>query len=288
MKIRFIINPNAGKKDHHNIDEYIKKYISNYEIFYTKKAGDIKRISQNAVEKNINAVVIVGGDGSVNESLSSLTNTNTALGIIPSGSGNGFAYHIGMNKNIKKAIKQIKLCDIQEIDTCLINNISFINIAGIGFDAHIANLFLKEQKRGLLKYIKLIIQQLNYKAKKYTLVNNNTEKKIEAFLISFANASQYGNNAKICPQANIEDGFLDIVIIHKFPKWKIPILITKLFLGKINTFKYVENIKLKNIKIYTNETLIHTDGEPNNISNPINVINKKKSIKILIPKKKKK
>lgn len=288
MKIRFIINPTAGRKDHHNIDEYIKKYISNYEVFYTKKAGDIKKISQNAVEENINAVVIVGGDGSVNESLTSLTNTNTALGIIPSGSGNGFAYHIGMNKNIKKAIKQIQLCDIQEIDTCLINNISFINIAGIGFDAHIANLFLKEKKRGLLKYLKLIIKQLNYKAKKYTLVYNNIEKKIEAFLISFANASQYGNNAKICPQANIEDGFLNMVIIHKFPKWKIPILITKLFLGKINTFKYVETIKLKNIKINTKETLIHTDGEPHNISSPINVTTKNKSIKILIPKKNKK
>ena len=285
MKIRFIINPKAGKKNHNNFDKYIRRHVSNCEIFYTEKAGDIKRISKNAVEENIKAVVIIGGDGSVNESLSSLTNTKTALGVIPAGSGNGFAYHIGMNKNIKKAIKQIKSCEIQEIDTCLINNISYINIAGIGFDAHIANLFLKAKKRGLIKYIKLIIKQLNYKAKKFTLINKKSEKKIEAFLISFANASQYGNNAKICPQANIKDGFLNMVILHKFPKWKIPILIIKLFLGKINSFKYVETIKLKNIEIRSDETLIHTDGEAHNISSPINVKNLSRSIKILIPKK---
>ena len=86
-----------------------------------------------------------------------------------------------MNKNIKKAIKQIKSCIIQEIDTCLINNISYINIAGIGFDAHIANLFIKAKTRGLIKYIKLIIKQLNYKAKKFTLINNKSEKKLKHF-----------------------------------------------------------------------------------------------------------
>ena len=285
MKIRFIINPLAGNKNHINIDKYIQKHFSNCEIYYTKKAGDIKIISDNAVKEKINIVVIVGGDGSVNESLSSLKNTSIALAIIPTGSGNGLAYHIGMKKNIKKAIKQLKKYNITQIDTCLINNKSFINIAGIGFDAHIANLFLNQKNRGFFKYVKLIFQQLNYKAKSYHLKCNNGERKIEAFLISFANASQYGNNVKICPQADIKDGLFDMVIVHKFPKWKIPILILKLFLGKINTFKHVEIIKLKNLEINSDETLIHTDGEPHYSTNPINVKILTKSIKILIPKK---
>jgi len=285
MKIRFIINPLAGNKNYINIDKYIQKHFNNCEIYYTKKAGDIKTLSDNAVKEKINIVVVVGGDGSVNESLSSLKNTSIALAIIPTGSGNGLAYHIGMKKNIKKAIKQLKKYNITEIDTCLINNKSFINIAGIGFDAHIANLFLNQKNRGFFKYVKLIFQQLNYKAKSYHLKYNNDERKIEAFLISFANASQYGNNVKICPQADIKDGLFDVVIVHKFPKWKIPILIVKLFLGKINTFKHVEIIKLKNLEINSDETLIHTDGEPHYAINPINVKILTKSIKILIPKK---
>ena len=285
MKIRFIINPLAGNKNYINIDKYIQKHFSNCEIYYTEKAGDIKTLSDNAVKEKINIVVVVGGDGSVNESLSSLKNTSITLAIVPTGSGNGLAYHIGMKKNIKKAIKQLKKYNITEIDTCLINNKSFINIAGIGFDAHIANLFLNQKNRGFFKYVKLIFQQLNYKAKSYHLKYNNDERKIEAFLISFANASQYGNNVKICPQADIKDGLFDVVIVHKFPKWKIPILIVKLFLGKINTFKHVEIIKLKNLEINSDETLIHTDGEPHYSTNPINVKILTKSIKILIPKK---
>jgi len=285
MKIRFIINPVAGKKNYKYIDKYIKKHISNCEIYYTKKTGDIKIISNNAVKEKINIVVVVGGDGSVNESLSSLKNTNTALAIVPTGSGNGIAYHIGMKKNIKKAIKQLKKYNVTQIDTCLINSKSFINIAGVGFDAHIANLFLNQKNRGFFKYVKLIFQQLNYKAKSYYLKYNNEEKKIEAFLISFANASQYGNNVKISPMADIKDGLFEMVIVHKFPKWKIPILIVKLFLGKINTFKHVETLKLNNVEINSDETLIHTDGEPHIINKPINVKILTKSIKIIIPKK---
>ena len=216
--------------------------------FVIPKAGDIKTLSDNAVKEKIN-IVVVGGDGSVNESLSSLKKHEYSFSYHPNWIRQWSSLSYWNEKNIKKAIKQLKKYNIAEIDTCLINNKSFINIAGIGFDAHIANLFLNQKNRGFFKYVKLIFQQLNYKAKSYHLKYNNDERKIEAFLISFANASQYGNNVKICPQADIKDGLFDVVIVHKFPKWKIPILIVKLFLGKINTFKYVEIIKLKNLEI---------------------------------------
>ena len=137
----------------------------------------------------------VGGDGTINECLKSLVNTNTALGVIPCGSGNGFAYHIGMNRKIENAIIQMKNTRIEFIDSCTANGIPFVNVSGIGFDAHIANLFSNLNERGFVNYVKLILKELNYKPQKYTLSYDETQKKVTAYLIAFANASQYGNDA---------------------------------------------------------------------------------------------
>ena len=141
MRIRFIINPISGTGKQKGIEKYITKHLKNYEIFYTQKAGDASRMSKEAAADNIDAVIGVGGDGTVNECLIGLVNTNTALGVIPCGSGNGFAYHIGMKNKIEQAIIQLKDTRIEQIDSCSANGAPFVNVSGIGFDAHIANLF---------------------------------------------------------------------------------------------------------------------------------------------------
>ena len=152
MKIRFIINPISGTGKQKGIEEYITKHFKNFEIIHTKKTGDATRISKEAANENIDAIIAVGGDGTVNECLNSLVNTNTALGVIPCGSGNGFAYHIGMGRTIEKAVKQLKNIHIENIDTCTVNGVPCVNVSGIGFDAHIANLFLTLTDRGFVKY----------------------------------------------------------------------------------------------------------------------------------------
>lgn len=149
MKIRFIINPTSGTGKQKGIEQYIAKHLNNYEIVYTKKTGDASQLSKEAVTDNINAVIAVGGDGTINECLFGLVNTKTALGVIPCGSGNGFAYHIGMKKEIEQAIIQLKDTRIEQIDSGTINEKPFVNVAGIGFDAHIANLFDRLKKEAL-------------------------------------------------------------------------------------------------------------------------------------------
>ena len=283
MKIRFIINPTSGTGKQKGIDNQIAKYLDNYEIFYTKKAGEATEISKEAVIKKIDAVVAIGGDGTVNECLKSVVNTDTALGVIPCGSGNGFAYHIGMKRNTKKAIKQLKNVKIEHIDSCSINDIPFVNVAGIGFDAHIAKLFSVLENRGFINYLKLILQEISYKPQEYHIKYNKIEKKITAFMIAFANTSQYGNNAKISPMANIKDGLLDIVIIKKFPGWQIPLFLIQVALGKIHLSKHVEIIRSKKMEINTNNNLLHLDGEPYKIANKIQINLLKKSLKILQP-----
>jgi len=283
MKIRFIINPISGTGKQKGIEEYITKHLENFEIIYTKKVGDATRISKEAANENIDAVIAVGGDGTVNECLKGLVNTNTALGVIPCGSGNGFAYHIGMDRTIKKAVKQLKNTQIKHIDTCTANGVPFVNVSGIGFDAHIANLFLTLTERGFINYVKLVLRELRYKAKEYTISYNNIERKVTTYMIAFANASQYGNDAKISPMADFQDGLIDFVILKEFPKWKIPFFLLKVATGKAHLSKHVEIIQCDKMTITGEDTLLHLDGEPFKANNPIKIALLPKSLKILIP-----
>ena len=283
MRIRFVINPISGTGKQKGIEEYIAKYIENSKIIYTEKAGDATSISKEAAKENIDAVVAVGGDGTVNECLKGLVNTNTALGVIPCGSGNGFAYHIGMHRTAEKAIIQLKNAKIETIDSCTVNGAPFVNVSGIGFDAHISNLFSYLKVRGFINYVKIILKELSYKPQEYTLQYEGLDRKVKAYMISFANASQYGNDFRIAPNAQINNGLLDFVIVKAFPKWKIPFFLLKLSRGKTHLSKYVEIIQSKHMKISANNTLLHLDGEPYKASNPVKINVLPKSLKILIP-----
>ena len=229
----------------------------------------------------------VGGDGTVNECLKALIGTNVALAIIPIGSGNGFAYHFNIKKDLVSALKQFNTNNFKLIDCCSVNNHPFVNIAGIGFDAHIAKLFAKSKSRGFINYLKLCIKELTYKAQEYTIkINNNNNNKLHAFAIVFANASQYGNDAIISPLSNIEDGLIDFIIIKKFPNWKIPFFIFQVLKGKTHLSKFVEIIKSKECEINTKNSFVHVDGEVKELSNPIKVKVLDEKIKIFVPDEK--
>ena len=283
MKIRFIINPISGTGKQKGIEKFITKHLENSEIIHTQKAGDATRISREAANENIDAIIAVGGDGTVNECLKGLVNTNTALGVIPCGSGNGFAYHIGMKRSVEEAIKQLKNAKIETIDSCSANSNPFVNVAGIGFDAHVSQLFAKLKKRGFFNYVKLIVKELNYKAQEYNITYDGIERKVSAYMISFANSSQYGNDVKISPMADIQDGLLDFVIVKKFPKWKMPFFLLQIATGKVHLSKHVEIIQAKKMEITTNNTLLHLDGEPYKASNPVIINLLENSLKILKP-----
>ena len=288
MKIRFIINPISGTGKQKDIEKKIKNNLEfSYDIFYTKKQGDATELSYKAIKENIDIIVAVGGDGTVNECVKGLIGSNIGIGVLPCGSGNGFANHIGMNNNISKAIHQLNSSKFSLIDSCSVNGEIFVNVSGIGFDAHIANLFEKNKKRGLSNYMKIIIKELFYSPQFYTIEYNNIKKKIKAYLIAFANASQYGNNYTISPTAKIDDQLIDFVIIKDFPLYKIPSLLLRLITGRIYLSKYVEIIKSEKMIINTNTKLIHLDGEPKEFENPITIKSKPKSLKIFSPYEKK-
>ena len=283
MKTRFIINPISGTGKQKGIEHYIAMHFDDYEIVITEKAGDATSLSKTAIEQKFDTVIAVGGDGTVNECAKALIGSNTALGVIPCGSGNGFAFHNGMNPIPKKAIIQLKNASIKTIDSCTANGMPFVNVSGIGFDAHIANLFSNLTNRGFSNYIKLIYKELQYKARDYTLSYDGKTEHINAILISFANTTQYGNNFQISPHAKMDDGLIDFVIVKDFPRWKVPFFLLKIVKGKAHLSKYIRIIQTEKMTITSGEKRIHLDGEPavTDTTLAINIV--PKSLKILLP-----
>ena len=288
MKIRFIINPISGIGKQKGIEDVIKRYlVFSYDIVYTKKCGDATILSKKAIKDKKDIVIAVGGDGTVSECSKALIGSNVAIGVIPCGSGNGFAYHIGMKRDIKKAILQLNISTLKTIDSCTANDERFVNVSGIGFDSHIANLFANNKKRGLFNYLKLIIKELSYQPEYYKIEYNNTKKEVKAYLIAFANASQYGNDFEISPFAKLDDGLIDFVIVKVFSKWKIPFFLLKVAKGKVHLSKNVEIIKSKEMSIESKNRLVHLDGEPKELKSPIVVKVKPRTLKIFSPNGKK-
>lgn len=266
-KILFIINPISGVGKQKIVENLIDKVLDlqqfTYDISYTQYAKHAIEISIEAAPK-YDVLVAVGGDGTANEISHGLIGTDTHLAIIPTGSGNGLARSLKIPLNIEKAIENINSFNSNTIDTATINDKIFVNVAGIGFDAKISHRFATYGKRGLWSYVKLTLDEFfNYRSKKYKLIIDGRVRKKKAFLISFANSSQFGNNAYIAPKAIIDDGFIDVSLMKKFPLLAAPIVGFRLFDKKVDSSRYVDTFRGKHIMIRRKKAIkAHIDGEP--------------------------
>ena len=285
-KIQFIINPISGVGKQKTVEQLVSSLLDHEQfdvsIVYTQHAKHAIELSALAAKEKIDIVVAVGGDGSVNEVGRSLINTSTALAVIPAGSGNGLARHMNIPLNIEKAIRLLNNYQIKEIDTVTINDEVFIGTAGIGFDAHIGWKFSEYGKRGFMSYIKLTFNEFfKYAPSQYELWIDDEKIETEAFLITFANSSQYGNNAYIAPNAVIDDGYMRVMIMQKFPLASSLGVGYKLFNKKLANSKFVKEYKAKHIKISNPESKMHIDGEPVRSDKQLDIRVVPKSLKIV-------
>jgi diacylglycerol kinase (ATP) len=290
-KILFIINPTSGLNKQKGIENLIRKSCNSescdFDIRYTEYAGHGSILGKQAVETNCSLVMVVGGDGTVNEVSQHLVGTQTALGIIPAGSGNGLSMHLNIPQSFEKALSLIEHGKIVPIDTASIDGkSSFIGVSGIGFDAHISKEFSRFGKRGFLSYIRLTLREYSsYQPKDYELFIDGNLVKRKAFLICFANSSQYGNRAYIAPGANIEDGILNICILKKIPILKVPFFIMRLFNKNAKISPLMEMIMAKEIIVRNTDQgiLYHVDGEPRNTKEDLRISVNPASLKVLVP-----
>ena len=267
-KIILVVNPISGTQGKKAIlkwiDERIDRSIYDYSIVRTEYAGHASIIAKEAAIDGIDIVVAIGGDGTINEIGRSLVHTNTALGIIPCGSGNGLARHLRIPMEPKAAIEIINQGDKCCIDYGKINNIPFFCTCGVGFDAFVSLKFADSGKRGLLTYLENTLHEsLVYQPETYEIENEEGTMKYKAFLIACGNASQYGNNAYITPQASLTDGLMDITIMEPFTVLDVPSLSFQLFNKTIDQNSRIKTMRAKKIKIHrTKEGVLHFDGDP--------------------------
>jgi diacylglycerol kinase (ATP) len=266
-KALFIINPISGGKKKDDVPELIKKYLdaAKFEAVIVCSDGPAhaRQIAMEAANK-FDLIVAVGGDGTVNEVASAIVGTDTILGIIPYGSGNGLARFLGIPMNAPEAIQALNTSRVEIIDSATLNGRPFFNMAGMGFDAHISEVFARRKKRGFFTYLVSSIEEFNkYKPESYHVEVDGNRFEREAFMLSFANSSQYGNNAHISPHASVQDGLLDICVIKQFPFWRLLEMGIRMLTKTTDSTNYLEIIRGKHITIKrANPGPVHLDGEP--------------------------
>ncbi len=276
QKVAFVINPNAGVKKNINIEQFIKSNFSKtiaFDLITWDNKDDFQPIKVKLLAGNYTTIVACGGDGTVNQVASVVINTNIALGILPLGSGNGLARSNGIPIDLLKALQVIEKNNTRKMDSATINGIPFFCTAGIGFDAHIANIFAISSKRGFSTYFKTSIKEyFNYKPNEYTLVVDGQQTHVKAFILTIANAGQWGNDVYISPEAELNDGILRVSVLKPFSNFSIPSIGLKLFTKKIHTSSHFISLKGKSIQITFEGNLpVHFDGEPIAVKDKIDI-----------------
>ena len=267
-EITFIINPISGTHSKDEIPKTIEAVLDHEqftaELRFTEYAGHASEIAKACVDQGKDIVVAVGGDGTVNEVARSLTHTNTALAIVPCGSGNGLARHLCLPLDAKKAIETINACKIEDFDYGVINNLPFFCTCGMGFDAFISLKFAEAGKRGPITYVENVLKEgLKYKPETYEVSDDTGARKYKAFLIACANASQYGNNAYIAPGATMKDGEMDVIVMEPFNALDAPQIAADLFMKTLGNNSKIKTFRTKQIHIHRKAPgAIHYDGDP--------------------------
>ena len=268
-KYLLIVNPHSGSQRSRNASQrnmaihLLACAGHNVSVLYTQHAGHAQQIAQQNIG-SYDVICAVGGDGTVNEVASALTNTPQAMGIIPTGSGNGLARELGIPMHIKGAVEVLLKDNRIRIDTCTANNEPFFCTCGIGFDGKVSNEFAKSDTRGPLTYFKdSLYSFFTHNTANYTLGIDDQTYHHKAFLIACANASQYGNNAFIAPDASLTDGLLDITVIKDAPKLEVAQIGIQLFSKGIEKNAFTQTYRGKKVHITTPTAVpYHIDGEP--------------------------
>ncbi len=286
-KIVFILNPHSGTQSKDGIVKVIESRLDtakfDYEVRFTERAGHAVEIAHGCVADAVDIVVAVGGDGTVNEVARALVHTGTALGIIPCGSGNGLARHLRIPTNPVKAVELINRCNIEALDYGVVNDLPFFCTCGMGFDAFISLKFAGAGRRGPITYAENVLREgLKYKPETYEVEDATGAKKYKAFLIACANASQYGNNAYIAPNATMTDGLMDVVIMEPFTAFDAPQISIDMFNRTLDQNSKIKAFKASRIHIHRNEPgAIHYDGDPIMTGRDIDVHIEQRGIRII-------
>lgn len=247
------------------IHEFVRRDWLDYSIVYSEAPGHATALSEQAVKGGLDYVIAVGGDGTVNEVGAALSQTETALGILPTGSGNGLARHLGIPLKPLEALKRIRRGKLTQVDTGLVNGKPFFSTTGSGLDAAISQAFAEAPSRGFWSYVRVSLRQLmRHQPQLYEIeLPDGQLIREKALLVTVANASQFGNNALIAPQAKSDDGLLDLCWMRPQGTFFYLFSALRLFRGTLDKSQSWEGHRISRAVVRRPAAgLIHIDGDP--------------------------
>lgn len=309
-EIRFIVNPISGGKDKKRVVAAIEKHLDSRlyhpEILFTEKAGDATRMAREA---SSDVVVAVGGDGTVSEVARGLVHSDKCLGIIPCGSGDGLALHLGISRNPVRAVQVLNEDCRTQMDVACMNGNYFFCTAGLGLDASVSLDFAKSTRRGLGNYISLAWKDWQQHPEDHYAIQMEAPAEVAwgeavssedgtagvvrsewsgpAIFVTVANANQWGNMARIAPMASLRDGLLDVVVVHPFSALEIPDLAARLMVGRANTSRRFLRFLASKVHITrTRSGAAHCDGDPFEAGTEFDLEVLPRALNVLVPRNK--
>lgn len=274
-KLLAIINPKSGTGDQTSVPDKIGRMVDAtrfcVDLCRVEADGDAERLAREAVDNRYYGVIAVGGDGTVNGVARALIGTELALAVVPRGSGNGLARHLGIPMSLDKAIAVVNRDDVQTIDYGTLNNEPFFCTCGVGLDAQVAYKFQLDGRRGFIPYLKNALEEfVNCKPGSYDIAVEGEHFTTKALSLTCCNIAQFGFNSYIAPHANAQDGMLDVTVISPLPILGAPIVGLSLFTRNIDKQHWVHCFRGKAIRIHRHQQgPMHIDGDP--VTMPLDV-----------------
>lgn len=290
MKIRFILNPKSGGKqaDVAALKNQVLAYFPQADFCVTTGPKHATELAQAAAAQGFDVAVAMGGDGTINETAQGLVNTQTALGILPRGSGNGFARELGLMGPLNKTLAKLQHAIFQPCDVGFANGELFLNVAGVGIEAAIAWQFMEHGKtgqRGMIPYFTLGTKTFfNYQPSKLHVSADGKTLDVSPLTLVFANNRQYGSNFVIAPQAQIDDGKLDMVCVNDVAKYKLAAALPFFMTGKRPPFGVTSYARVQHAIIENEEEILyHIDGEPRKTARRLEITLAPAALRLWVP-----
>jgi diacylglycerol kinase (ATP) len=294
MKTRFILNPTSGRNRRRpelaaSLRDFIASRSLSADVVITEGPGHATELAREAALAGCTQVVAVGGDGTMNEVAQALLHTPAALALVPCGSGNGLALHLGLPTSLRSALDLIARTGtsgrIASVDTGSANGRPFFNAMGLGLDADVSQRFNTLTKRGLPAYARTAFAAFrDLRTEHVTLTAGSHRESLDILLVAVANSDQYGNNARIAPGARVDDGSLDLIAVRPVGLFGAAALATSLFTGRFDTSPHVRRLRGPRFVIERAAPgLIHTDGETHATDARVEVVVHPRSLRVLVP-----
>jgi YegS/Rv2252/BmrU family lipid kinase len=290
MKTRFIFNPRSGHnaRNPHLLERaraFIVENRLDAEVVLTERPRHATELARRAVDEGCGLVVAIGGDGTLNETAAALTGTETALGLIPCGSGNGLGRHLGIPGPGRGAFRTLLSGAVRTIDTGVVNGHPFFNAMGVGFDADLSARFNRLARRGLAAYADTTLRMIfAYRPETYTIRSEDAHLETRAFIVAVANSDQYGNDCFIAPGARVDDGLLDLTVLNPPGVLGALPLLPRLFTKTLDGSRSATRLRGARFEIVRSAPgLVHTDGETRETASVLEVSVRPRSLRVLVP-----